>query len=547
MLGPWRLLLWQLAVRLSYHVVTANLCVGGSDIFATVRENSPLGEFIANLSVTGDPGANTIRLCLTGKNAEWFFLEGRTIRLNSSVSRVLDREVQGSILIAEMTCYEDDVIQSRHRIMVEILNENDNKPQFLKETIEPFYINELTAVNSIVFTIKATDADGDIISYIIDESMPDASYFRIDFPNSGNVVLDKPLDYETKTQLQLVIYAMESNTKEKYNTTATLTVNVMDGDDQYPHFLPCTSASPDVIIPVCTNPVYTANITDKEEDMTLRFSPGPIHAEDGDRSLDTPLTYTILSGNDHGRFVIDNQTGEITLTSPVESRQLTPTFTMRIMAAQQNDPMKYSVATVLVRVLAENSYPPVFNRTTYKGFVIQSSSPATIVSTYGNLVLLIQAMDKDFRDGVNPNILYSLHPLSASQGLYHVTQEGVLIARTDRLRAFDRHILEVVARDEESGEEATATVDIEVLQRGQTVPRGQFTEEHLFGDMDSKLAGGIAAMVLLLFLASLFLLLLTVRRRKSTDDSINRGDLALGKHPNVVPGSMPYPPLQSPY
>ena len=80
-----------------------------------------------------------MRLCLTGDNADWFYLEGRTIRLNTSASRVLDREVhlhrglltevhltfrirfslkcgfvsqvQGSVLIAELTCYEDDVIQ----------------------------------------------------------------------------------------------------------------------------------------------------------------------------------------------------------------------------------------------------------------------------------------------------------------------------------------------------------------------------------------------------------------------------------------------------
>lgn len=41
-------------------------------------------------------------------------------------------------------------------------------------------------------------------------------------------------------------------------------------------------------------------------------------------------------------------------------------------------------------------FPLVFNKTTYKGFVVQSSSPASIVSTYGNQVLLIQVSDQDF-------------------------------------------------------------------------------------------------------------------------------------------------------
>lgn len=97
-----------------------------------------MGQFVSDLSITGEPGANTIRLCLTGDDANWFYLEGRTIRLNNS--RGLDREVQvshlelhlefisvnmslrcvfvsqvqGSVLIAELTCYEDDVIQVGH-------------------------------------------------------------------------------------------------------------------------------------------------------------------------------------------------------------------------------------------------------------------------------------------------------------------------------------------------------------------------------------------------------------------------------------------------
>lgn len=134
----------------------------------------------------------------------------------------------------------------------------------------------------------------------------DASYFRIDLPNSGMVILDKPLDYETKTQLQVVIFAVvrstcyshmcwlaitrhlcagkeselrenslschscclnqqETNTKEKYSTSATVTVNVLDGDDQYPQFQPCAPVYEDGDHNICTNPVYSVNITEAEE------------------------------------------------------------------------------------------------------------------------------------------------------------------------------------------------------------------------------------------------------------------------------------------
>jgi len=45
--------------------------------------------------------------------------------------------------------------------------------------------------------------------------------------------------------------------------------------------------------------------------------------------------------------------------------------------------------------------------------------------------------------GINPKIRYTMQPLTGSSKLYHITQDGIVIAKTDRLRAFDRHILEV--------------------------------------------------------------------------------------------------------
>lgn len=64
----------------------------------------------------------------------------------------------------------------------------------------------------------------------------------------------------------LILNIKEMNTVEKYNTTATVRINVMDGDDQYPHFLPCSPVSEHTI---CTNPLYTANIS---EDVEVTFT-----------------------------------------------------------------------------------------------------------------------------------------------------------------------------------------------------------------------------------------------------------------------------------
>lgn len=108
-------------------------------------------------------------------------------------------------------------------------------------------VSQLTPADTVVFTVQATDADNDKIIYSIDQTsvsftllvcsgflhkktlshtlpasllmclcvcvcalQPDAEYFRFDLPNSGEVVLSKPLDYETKTLLTVTIHASVS-------------------------------------------------------------------------------------------------------------------------------------------------------------------------------------------------------------------------------------------------------------------------------------------------------------------------------------------------
>lgn len=94
-------------------------------------------------------------------------------------------------------------------------------------------------MNTVVFTVKATDADNDKLIYSIDQTavsstlslfsgfqhkktshkhfvslrvcwQPDAEYFKVDLPNSGEVILSKPLDYETKNLLVVTIHASVS-------------------------------------------------------------------------------------------------------------------------------------------------------------------------------------------------------------------------------------------------------------------------------------------------------------------------------------------------
>ncbi|KAM9351987.1 cadherin-related family member 5 [Symphorus nematophorus] len=505
-------------------------CLDGQDVFATVRENSLSGEVVAELMA--DTTMEGVHWRLDGKDADWFFLDERNIRLNTSDDKVLDREAQGPVLMAELSCYEEDTLQSVYRVMVEILNENDNSPAFAEDTVLSLIISELTPVNTVVFTVQATDADNDKIIYTIDQTSPDAEYFKVELPNSGEVILSKPLDYETKRQLTVTIHASEMSTAERYNTSTNVTITVLDGDDQYPQFLPCTLLFQDETSHVCTSPVYTVNITEGEEDIVLDFSPGPIHAVDGDRGLSSPVSYAILSGNDDGRFQMDRETGEVKLIQAVRDRLNTPTLRLQVMAYQDDDPRKYSVATALVRVLAVNQFYPEFDMAEYKGFVIAGKGSASLVDTYGSKALMLHVQDQDFNHGFNPMIHFTFSPTSNHTDIYQITQEGFLITRTNQLKPKQKHVLEVMAVDQESGDSTFATVVVEVLSEGQAIPLSPLGDDRMTGCTMGK-----AFFLSMVFMTVLGCVLSAVmwlkKKQKGKRDPLERGCVAQGKHPNV--------------
>ncbi|XP_070764295.1 cadherin-related family member 5 [Enoplosus armatus] len=527
-------LVCSLLVLLCLHTATGMSgwggCLDGQDVFATIRENSHSGEIVAEL--LADTTMEGVHWSLDGKDADWFFLDERNIRLNTSADKVLDREAQGPVLMAELSCYEEDTLQSVYRIMVEILNENDNSPVFAEDTLQSVIISELTPVNTVVFTVQATDADNNKIIYSIDQTSPDAEYFKVDLPNSGEVILSKPLDYETKTLLTVTIHASEMSTAERYNTSTNITITVLDGDDQYPQFLPCMLLFQDETSRICTSPVYTVNVTEGEEDIVLDFSPGPIHAVDGDRGLSSPVSYAILSGDDDGRFLMDRVTGEVKLIRGVTDRLTTPALHLQVMAYQDDDPRKYSVATVSVQVLAVNQFYPEFDMTEYQGFVTAGNSPASLVNTYGSKPLMLHVQDKDFNQGSNPMIYCTFSPSSNHTDIYQITQEGLLIAKSDQLKPKQKHVLEVMAIDQESGDVTFATIVVEVLSEGQSIPLSPLGDGRLTGCTVGK-----ALFLTMVFMTVLGCILSVVmwlkKKHKGKRDPLERGCVAQGKHPNV--------------
>lgn len=77
-------------------------------------------------------------------------------------------------------------------------------PSFTPLTRHQWVLIQVVSTNKIIIEFL-------LMCFSVFVGQLDAEYFRIDLPNSGEVVLSKPLDYETKTLLTVTIHASVSN------------------------------------------------------------------------------------------------------------------------------------------------------------------------------------------------------------------------------------------------------------------------------------------------------------------------------------------------
>ncbi|XP_015746346.1 protocadherin-15-like, partial [Python bivittatus] len=112
--------------------------------------------------------------------------------------------------------------------------------------------SQLTPVGTTIFTgfsgnRGATDIDdgpNGQIEYVIQYNPGDPTSnrtFDIPLTLSGAIVLRERLNYEEKSRYFVIVQANDraQNLGERRTSTSTLTVDVLDGDDLGPMFLPC--------------------------------------------------------------------------------------------------------------------------------------------------------------------------------------------------------------------------------------------------------------------------------------------------------------------
>ncbi|NWZ91402.1 CAD23 protein, partial [Nesospiza acunhae] len=309
-------------------------------------------------------------------------------------------------------------------VFVNLLDLNDNDPTFQNLPFVAEIAEGLPAGVS-VFQVVAIDLDegpNGQVSYRMQVGMP-----RMDFlinSTSGLVTSTAVLDRERIPEYLLRVVASDAGTPAK-SSTSTLTVKVLDVNDENPTFFPA---------------VYNVSLP---EDVARDFKVVRLNCTDADIGLNAELSYFITGGNQDGKFSVGFRDGVVRTVVSLD-RETVASYTL-ILEAIDNGPTgnrRTGTATVYVTVLDVNDNRPIFLQSSYEASVPEDIPAASSI---------VKATDAD--EGINGRVWYRIVK-GNEYNHFRINPSTGLVMRG--VRHLDReqnssHVLEVEAYNTEQG------------------------------------------------------------------------------------------------
>ncbi|KAK5983570.1 hypothetical protein GCK32_004417 [Trichostrongylus colubriformis] len=282
--------------------------------------------------------------------------------------------------------------------------------------------------------------------------------FAVD-PNTGSLSVKGALDAETRKKYvftrQLELKSVASSCSQPVE------VHVIDVNDDTPAF---------------TKAEYTVSINENEPaSENERHFVARVHAIDKDSGAFGRVQYSLAS--DHGGiFVIDRDTGAITVTRPLD-REQTHEYLLHVVA-QDSDPVKpkSSKAMVLVSVLDQNDNPPMFEKKEYVLQVMESES-------VGYTLVTVRAEGGD----AGETVTYSLVENGTHNDYVTLDKEKGILKLAKGLDYEKEKLLTLTVVATDSGTpplSSEAVVTVQVLDENDNIP--VFTKESYKAAVDEN-------------------------------------------------------------
>uniref|UniRef100_A0A8C5GTZ0 Protocadherin-16 n=1 Tax=Gouania willdenowi TaxID=441366 RepID=A0A8C5GTZ0_GOUWI len=307
----------------------------------------------------GENGRVSYRI-QAGNSAGHFNLNPNTGSL--FILKALDREERE---LFNLTIVAEDhgspQLSTSHMLCVQVIDVNDEPPVFQRAEFEA-QVMENQGPGTTVLVVTATDRDQGGLECTGDLD----GDFHLN-PSTGALSTSRGLDRETRADYALEVVATDRGSPT-LSATVTVEVRVLDVNDNSPVF---------------SRSSYSVEVS---EDAAEGYQVLEVSATDADSELNGKVLY-FLSQEAHGAFAVNEQTGRITTSAPLD-REKIASYNFQVFAVD--------LSPVTVNVLDVNDNAPFFIQ---DPLVIEASSRRS-----QRVLATMKAEDKDF--GANGSVFY---------------------------------------------------------------------------------------------------------------------------------------------
>ena len=351
-------------------------------MFGPLEGNETIGHSVGRVSCTDDDvGTNaaiSFRISPANVNFTLFDVDAMTgvVRVNGDLR---DREVD--TVAFTVLCIDSGIppLAGSTRVLVRVEEINRHPPEFLNSSYFIEIPEDTDILTETILTVHAEDEDmginGQVTYFLLDTF--DGRFFLNE--RSGELTLIRPLDFEERSQYMLLAIAMDGAEDSTLRLRSAVTIMVqVTGVNEH--------------IPRCLNAIYIGIINITSQGRFIELS-----CTDDDEGQDGQLTYSIISGNEDGYFMAENDS--LLVPTPFRPADGTEQFMLQVLVRDLGEPSRSVTIDVVILYSFDNLAAPEFAQSSY-------SIDVRELTEVGIVVARLMATDAD--PSIQGQITYSV-------------------------------------------------------------------------------------------------------------------------------------------
>ncbi|XP_040187919.1 protocadherin-23 [Rana temporaria] len=371
-------------------------------LVADINDNAPTIPPLETVYIHEDASPGHIVMCVTANdvdlkpNVSYSFTEDGNPGMKFDIDKYT-----GVLTLIGLLDYEeksqhhlriqasDSVHLTKAELIVQVLDVNDNPPQFTKDSYK-VTVPELTESNTFIISVTATDRDSEMYGPVSYRIISPRKGFVIN-PTTGSIHTDTPVEIKDNNTVIPILVEAQDNGFPVLTSTVIIELQVYDTNNHAPIF---------------SEEVYQIHVRENTSigEIILTFT-----ATDFDWTRENGyIDFSIASGNLQNMFIVESVgilsqppfvvTGKLAINGILDY-EINRNHKLLLIASDRGLPSLSSSTTVLISIIDSNDNPPLLQSSEYH-VSIQEHHPIK------SEVISVSANDID--SGENAEIIYSI-------------------------------------------------------------------------------------------------------------------------------------------